>query len=82
MLRCIAIDDEPLALRQIESYIRRESELELVALCCSAKEAQEVLQSEKIDLMFVDITMPDLNGVSFVKSLSASPMVIFTTAYA
>jgi two-component system LytT family response regulator len=82
MLRCIAIDDEPLALRQIESYIRRESELELVALCCSAKEAQEVLQSEKIDLMFVDINMPDLNGVSFVKSLSASPMVIFTTAYA
>ena len=81
MLRCIAIDDEPLALRQIESYIRRESELELVALCCSAKEAQEVLQSEKIDLMFVDINMPDLSGVEFVRSLEKAPMIIFTTAY-
>lgn len=81
MLRCIAIDDEPWALRQIESYIRRESELELVALCCSAKEAQEVLQSEKIDLMFVDINMPDLSGVEFVRSLEKAPMIIFTTAY-
>ncbi len=81
MLKCIAIDDEPLALRQIESYIRREQDLTLVALCSSAKEAQAVLEQEKIDLMFVDINMPDLSGVDFVKSLEKAPMIIFTTAY-
>ena len=82
MVRCIAIDDEPLALRHIKSYIERIPDLELVQLCSSAIAAKDVLENEKIDLMFVDINMPDLNGVSFVKSLSASPMVIFTTAYA
>ena len=82
MIRCLAIDDEPLALRQIKSYIERIPDLELVQLCSSAISAKDVLENEKIDLMFVDINMPDLNGVSFVKSLSSSPMVIFTTAYA
>ena len=82
MIRCLAIDDEPLALRQIKSYIERIPDLELVQLCSSAIAAKEVLEREKIDLMFVDINMPDLNGVAFVKSLSGSPMVIFTTAYA
>ena len=81
MIRCLAIDDEPLALRQVKSYIERIPELELVELCSSAMNAMQILEREKIDLMFVDINMPDLNGVDFVKSLSASPMVIFTTAY-
>ena len=81
MIRCLAIDDEPLALRQIKSYIERAADLELVELCSSAVIAQEVLQREKIDLMFVDINMPDLNGVDFVRELSSPPMVIFTTAY-
>lgn len=81
MIRCLAIDDEPLALRQIKSYIERVADLELVELCSSAVIAQEVLQREKIDLMFVDINMPDLNGVDFVRELSSPPMVIFTTAY-
>jgi len=81
MIRCLAIDDEPLALRQIKSYIERVADLELVELCSSAVMAQEVLQREKIDLMFVDINMPDLNGVDFVRELSSPPMVIFTTAY-
>ena len=81
MLRCIAIDDEPLALRQVENYIRREAGLELVALCSSAKEAEAVLGREKIDLMFVDINMPDLSGVEFVRGLEKAPMIVFTTAY-
>lgn len=81
MIRCITIDDEPLALRQIESYISRVEGLELVAACSSAIEAQQLLEREAIDLMFVDVNMPDLNGVDFVRGLEAAPMVIFTTAY-
>ncbi len=81
MIRCLAIDDEPLALRQVKSYVERIPDLELVELCSNAIGAQQVLQREHIDLMFVDINMPDLNGVDFVRGLSSPPMVIFTTAY-
>lgn len=81
MLRCIAIDDEPLALRQIKSYIDRLPDLETVALCSNAVEAQGVLRDERVDLMFVDINMPDLSGVELVRGLQSPPMVIFTTAY-
>lgn len=81
IIKCIAIDDEPLALKQIESYINKTPFLELVALCQSAFEAMECLKENDIDLMFVDINMPDLNGMDFVKSLSTKPQVIFTTAY-
>ncbi|MBR6721421.1 MAG: response regulator transcription factor [Alistipes sp.] len=81
MVRCIAIDDEPLALRQIKSYIERNDQLELVAACRSAIEAQELLKSERIDLIFVDINMPDLNGLDFVRSLTNNYYIIFTTAH-
>ena len=82
MLRCLAIDDEPLALRQLTVYISKLPYLELVATCNNALEAQRIVTSEKIDLIFVDINMPDLNGVDFVRSLiGVRPMVIFTTAY-
>lgn len=80
-IRCIAIDDEPLALKQINSYIERTPFLEVVALCRSAFDAIEFLSNNDVDLMFVDINMPDLNGMDFVKSLSQKPQVIFTTAY-
>jgi DNA-binding LytR/AlgR family response regulator len=80
-IRCIAIDDEPLALRQIEDFIKKTPGLELMAGCKSAFEALKVLQSNEIDLMFVDINMPDLSGMDFIKSLSNPPRVIFTTAY-
>ena len=79
MVKCIAIDDEPLALRQITSYIDRTEQLELVAQCRSAKEAQEVIASEHVDLIFVDINMPDMNGLDFVRSLTHSYYIIFTT---
>ena len=81
MLKCIAIDDEPLALRQLSSYIAKLPYLELVATCSNAIDAQQRLLQQPVDLIFVDINMPDLNGVDFVRSLIDRPMVIFTTAY-
>ncbi len=81
MLKCIAIDDEPLALRQIKAYISKIPYLELVATFNNAIEAQQFMARQTIDLIFVDINMPDLNGVDFVRTLIHKPMVIFTTAY-
>ncbi len=81
MLKCIAIDDEPLALRQIAAYIGKIPYLELSARFNNALEAQQWLASERVDLIFVDINMPDLSGVEFVRGLIDRPMVIFTTAY-
>lgn len=81
MLRCIAIDDEPLALRQLKSYIAKIPYLELTATFNNAIEAQQLLAEQRVDLIFVDINMPDLNGVDFVRALIDRPMIIFTTAY-
>lgn len=81
MIRCIAIDDEPLALEQLKSYIGKIPFLELVCCCQDAFKAMEVLSKEKIDAIFADINMPDLNGMDFIRSLINPPMVIFTTAY-
>ena len=81
MIRIIAIDDEPLALKQLVSYIMQTPFLELVAACQSAVEAKEILHNEQIDALFVDINMPDLNGMDFVKTLSTPLLVVFTTAY-
>ena len=82
MVRCIAIDDEPLALRQIKSYIERTGSLELVATCRNAFEAQQILEAETVDLIFVDINMPDMNGLDFVRSLTTAHYIVFTTAHA
>ncbi len=81
-MRCIAIDDEPLALRQISAYISKIPFLELVATFHSAVSAQEWLKTNSTDLIFVDINMPDMTGVEFVQMLETPTMVIFTTAYA
>ena len=80
-IKCLAIDDEPFALQQINSYIEKTPFLETVALCQSAFEAMDFLVNNEIDLMFVDINMPDINGMDFVKSLVNKPQIIFTTAY-
>lgn len=80
-IKCIAIDDEPLALKQISSYILKTPFLEQTALCQSAFETLELLEEKEVDLLFVDISMPDLNGLDFVKSLNKRPQIIFTTAY-
>lgn len=81
MIRCIIIDDEPLALQQMEGYVKKIPYIELVAACQSAIEAKEILENDKIDAMFCDINLPELNGLDFVKSLENPPMVVFTTAY-
>lgn len=81
MIKCIAIDDEPLALKQIVSYISKTPYLELVEQFDNAISALQYLQSNTIDLMFVDINMPDLTGMEFVKSINNPPKIIFTTAY-
>ena len=81
-MRCIAIDDEPLALRQVSGYIAKIPFLELVATFRSAVAAQEWLKENETDLIFVDINMPVMTGVEFVQSLEVKAMVIFTTAYA
>jgi two-component system LytT family response regulator len=80
-IKCLAIDDEPLALQQISAYIDRTPFLEKMTLCHSAFEAIEYTDQHSVDLMFVDINMPDLNGLDFVKSLKNKPFIIFTTAY-
>lgn len=81
MIRCLAIDDEPLALRQLSAYIKRVPFLELTAVCQSASEARTVMERQKVDAMFIDINMPDLNGLDFVRQLAVRPIVVFTTAY-
>lgn len=82
MIRCMAIDDEPLALQQIVTYINKIPFLELAAQCQSALEARQFLEQDTVDAIFCDINMPDLNGMDFIKSLVTPPMVVFTTAYA
>ena len=81
MIRCLAIDDEPLALQQISVYIGKVDFLELAGACQSALEAKKIMEEDSIDAIFCDINMPDLNGMDFIKSLAAPPMVVFTTAY-
>jgi DNA-binding LytR/AlgR family response regulator len=81
MIRCIAIDDENLALDLIEDDILKVPFLQLVKKCRSGIEALDILQTEKIDLLFLDIQMPDISGIQFLKSLPHKPLVIFTTAY-
>ncbi len=82
MIRCMAIDDEPLALQQIAAYIKKVPFLELTAQCQSAVEAKKFLEQDTVDAIFCDINMPDLNGMDFVKSLTVAPLIVFTTAYA
>ena len=85
MIKCIAIDDEPLALKKLVAYIKKIPYLELMAQCQSAIEAQHVIDSQEVDAIFLDINMPELNGMEFAKSLdqehSRGPIMVFTTAY-
>jgi len=80
-LRCLLIDDEPPALKVLESHISQINGLEIVAQCHNALEALDVLGSKTVDLMFLDIKMPKILGTDFLKNLSHPPKVIFVTAY-
>jgi len=81
MLKTIIVDDEPLALDVLETYISQMPNIELVQRCKNAIEANEVLKNHHVDLMFLDIQMPQITGMEFLKSLENPPKVIFTTAY-
>ena len=81
MIHCIAIDDEPLALQLINEYCGKISFLQLDKVFTNTDEARVWLLQNKVDLLFLDIQMPDVNGLQFYKSLAEKPPVIFTTAY-
>lgn len=80
-ITCIIVDDEPMALNLVESYVEKTPFLELKQKCSSAIEAMEFLKNEPVDLLFLDIQMPDLTGIEFSKMLPKSSRVIFTTAF-
>lgn len=80
-INCLIVDDEPLALGLVESYVQRTPFLELKGKCLSAVEAINRLGSERIDLIFLDIQMPDMNGIELSKTLQPGTRVIFTTAF-
>ncbi len=81
MIKCIAVDDEPLALQIIKQYCEKIPFLQLDKTFTNPDEAYTFLQQNSIDLIFLDIQMPDINGVQFYKSLPNKPLVIFTTAF-
>ena len=81
MLKAIAIDDEPIALEVVKSLSSKIAFIELLDCFTNAFKAIDFLQKEKVDLIFLDMKMPDISGIDFLKSLSHPPMVIFTTAY-
>jgi DNA-binding LytR/AlgR family response regulator len=82
MIKCMIVDDEPLALDVLESHIGRCPQLQLARRCRNALEAFDVLHNQQIDLLFLDIKMPSINGIDFIRSLKQPPAVIFTTAFA
>jgi len=81
MVKTLIIDDEPLALDVLEAYIAKIPELELVGRCANAVEANDMLRKQPVDLIFLDIQMPQITGIEFIKALQDPPMFIFTTAY-
>ena len=81
MLKCLAIDDEPLALELLEDNISKVPYLQLVASCNNPIEAMQILQHEQVDLIFLDIQMPGLTGLQFIQTIQEKPMFILITAY-
>ena len=80
-IRCIVTDDEPMARKGLQGYIEKIDFLELVAVCENALELNSVLKQQPVDLLFLDIEMPYMTGIEFMKNLPSPPKVIFTTAY-
>jgi len=81
MIRCIAIDDEPLALELLEDNISKLPYLQLVSACDNALDAMKIMEQQPIDLIFLDIQMPGLTGLQFIQSMTVKPMIILITAY-
>ncbi|KAA2239101.1 response regulator transcription factor [Chitinophaga agrisoli] len=81
LLRCLVVDDEPIAIKGVVNFINQLDFLEVADTCTSAIKATEILKAKDIDLMFLDINMPMLSGLEFLQSLDKSPLAILTTAY-
>jgi DNA-binding LytR/AlgR family response regulator len=81
IIRCLIIDDEPLAINVIKNYLAEISDVEIVGSCGNAIEAMNVLSEHKVDLIFLDINMPLLDGITFLKTLDVKPLVIITSAH-
>lgn len=81
LLSCLIVDDEPLARNLIEGYVKKTPFLKLVGKCSNAIETLEILENNKVDLLFLDIQMPQLNGIELSKILKEDTRVIFTTAF-
>ncbi len=79
--KCLIVDDEPLAIDVLRDYIAQVPQLELVTTCQDAMQAFQVLNEQQVDLVFLDIEMPEINGIDFIKSLAQPPAIILTTAY-
>ena len=80
-MKCLIIDDEPLAVELLEDFVSKVPALKLVSTCSNAIEATTILQNNEVDLILLDIEMPDFSGIEFIKSLDVKPLFIFTTAY-
>lgn len=80
-VKCLVVDDEPLAIKLLEKHISKIEALEVVATCNNAIKAFEILNTQEVDLLFLDIKMPNLTGIDFLKTLKNPPKTIFTTAY-
>jgi DNA-binding LytR/AlgR family response regulator len=81
MIKALIVDDEPLALEVLETYINQLSKITVAGKCSNAIEAGEFLDKEEVDVIFLDIQMPQISGIDFVKSLRKKPLIVFTTAY-
>ena len=81
MIKCIIVEDETLAQNVLQSHLQKIDKLELVAICNNALEAREVLNKQDVDLMFLDIQLPGMTGLNFLRSLTTPPLVVLTTAY-
>jgi DNA-binding LytR/AlgR family response regulator len=81
IIKCLIVDDEPIARQILETYCSHLTEIEVLASCQHALEAKQILDKNSVDIIFIDINMPVLNGLAFIKTLRQTPQVIFTTAY-
>lgn len=82
MIKCIIVEDETLAQDVIQAHLQRTDQFELVGICSNALEAKEVLSKQEVDLIFLDIQLPGMSGLNFLRTLQSPPLVVLTTAYA
>ena len=80
-MKCLLVDDEPLALDILESYLKKIPDAELTGRCQNALEASEFLKHNKVDIIFLDIQMPEITGIEFMRSMANPPLVVFCTAF-